>query len=60
MKGKTVNKRANDKISKFKYLEVRATGNHLNLINSHTSHLSTVLLHSQVYQQKPPQAAGKL
>ena len=31
----------------------------LNLINSHTSHLSTALLHSQVYQQKPSQAASK-
>ena len=59
MKQKTDNKRQNDKISKFKYLEARATGNHLNPINSHTSHLSTALLHSQVYHQKPPQAASK-
>ena len=36
-----------------------AAGNHLNPINSHTSHLSTALLHSQVYQEKPPQAASK-
>ena len=59
MNWETDSKRANNKISKFKYLEARATGNHLNPINSHTSHLSTALLHSQVYQQKPPQAASK-
>ena len=59
MKWKTDNKIANNKISKFIYLEVRATDNHLNLINPHTSHLSIALLDSQVYQQKPPQAASK-
>ena len=59
MKLKTDNKRANNKISKLKYLELRATGNHLNPINSHTSHISTALFHSQVYQQKHPQAASK-
>ena len=59
MKWKTDNKRANNTISKFKYLEARATGNHLDPINSHTSHLSTALPYSQVYQQKYPQAASK-
>ena len=59
MKWETDNIRLKKKISKFKYLEARATGSHLNPINSHTSHLSTALLHSQVYQQKPCQAARK-
>ena len=59
MKWKTDSRRLNKHISKFKYLEARATGNYLNSINSHTSHLSTALLHSQVYQQKPPKAASK-
>ena len=59
MKWETDNKKANNTISKFKYLEARATGNHLNPINSHTSNLSTALLDSQVYRQKPPQAASK-
>ena len=59
MKWETDNKKANNTISKFKSLEARATGNHLNPINSHTSHVSTALLDSQVYRQKPPQAASK-
>ena len=59
MKWETDNKRANKKISKYRHLEVRATGNNLNPIYSHTSHLSTALLHSQVYQKRPPQAASK-
>ena len=61
MKWETDNERPNNEISKFKYLEVRATGNHLNPITSisHTSHLSTALLHSQFYYQKPPQTASK-
>ena len=60
MKWKKDNERQNDKISKFKHLEaIRASGNHLNPINSHTSHLSTALLHNHVYLQKPPQAASK-
>ena len=46
-------------MSKFKYLEASATGNHLDPINSHTSHPSTALLRSQGYQQKCPQTASK-
>ena len=56
---KTDNKRANNKISKFKHMEARAAGNHLKTINLHTSHLSTALHCSQVYQQKPPQATSR-
>ena len=59
MKWKKDNRKANNKISKFKYLEARATGNHPNPINSHTLHPPTALLHSQVYQQKHPQATSK-
>ena len=33
MKWKTDNRRTKNKIYKFKYLEARATGNHLNPIN---------------------------
>ena len=59
MKWETDNIRPDNNISKIKYLIARATGNHLNPINSHTSHLSTALLHSQVYQQKSHLAASK-
>ena len=57
----TNNIRPNNKISKFKYLEARATGNHLNPITSisHTSQLSSALLHSQFYYEKPPQTASR-
>ena len=51
----------NDKISKFLNLEARATGDHLNPItsNSHTSHSSTALLHSQFDYETSPLTASR-